>query len=90
MLILYYRVIPLISVHIVPSLISKNASLRVSVDIQTRDNITDTSVITLLLYSYKPDMLIFPKKNAGQRATTSFHQAIFARAAHSRHLHNSE
>ena len=26
------------------------------------------------------DMLSFQKKNAGQRATTSFHHAIFARA----------
>ena len=37
-----------------------------------------------------PDMLSFQKKNAGQRATTSFHYAILARAAHSQHRHNSE
>ena len=27
-----------------------------------------------------PDMLSFQKKNAGQRATTSFHHAVFVRA----------
>ena len=34
-----YRVIALISVNIVPLQIGKDASLRVSIDIQTRDNI---------------------------------------------------
>ena len=32
--------------------------------------------------SAAPDMLSFQKKNAGQRATTSFYHAIFARRTH--------
>ena len=50
--ILYYRVIALISVYIVPSLDIEGREL-------ARTIFTDISAITLLLYSYKYLLLIF-------------------------------